>query len=164
MGEEEAGETRKLFVGGVPSSAQEAELRAHFARFGEVRSVIVMRDRETGHGRGFGFVEFEDEAAAAAALGDGDKPRHFICGRVVSLSSPPPPICALRGLLVDCGFDCACMWSVPRGSGLGRCCAAIIRVDLVLFFFLTRLIDCNVTSHVAESWSQFVHRVMLWKL
>ncbi|RLM86443.1 RNA-binding protein 1-like [Panicum miliaceum] len=41
-----------------------------------------MRDRETGHGRGFGFVEFEDEAAAAAALGDGDKPRHFICGRM----------------------------------------------------------------------------------
>ncbi|KAF8714007.1 hypothetical protein HU200_027998 [Digitaria exilis] len=85
VAEEEAGETRKLFVGGVPSSAQEAELRAHFARFGEVRSVVVMRDRETGHGRGFGFVEFEDEAAAAAALGDGDKPRHFICGRMVDV-------------------------------------------------------------------------------
>ncbi|RLN33208.1 RNA-binding protein 1-like [Panicum miliaceum] len=84
-GEEEAGESRKLFVGGIPSAAQEAELRAHFARFGEVRSAIVMRDRETRHGRGFGFVEFEDEAAAAAALGDGDKPRHFICGRMVDV-------------------------------------------------------------------------------
>ena len=86
-GEEEAGESRKLFVGGIPAGAQEPELRAHFARFGEVRSVIVMRDRETGHGRGFGFVEFEDEAAAAAALGDGDRPRHFLCGRMVSLRS-----------------------------------------------------------------------------
>ncbi|CAO1941863.1 unnamed protein product [Urochloa humidicola] len=75
--EEEVGESRKLFVGGIPSSAQEVELLAHFARFGEVWSAVVMRDRETGHGRGFGFVEFEDEAPAAAALA---KPRHFICG------------------------------------------------------------------------------------
>ncbi|WVZ61763.1 hypothetical protein U9M48_011584 [Paspalum notatum var. saurae] len=83
--EEGAGESRKLFVGGIPSAAAEAELRAHFAHYGDVRSVIVMRDRETGHGRGFGFVEFEDEAAAATALGDGEKPRHCICGRMVDV-------------------------------------------------------------------------------
>ena len=93
-GEEEAGESRKLFVGGIPSAAQEAELRAHFARFGEVRAAVVMRDRETGHGRGFGFVEFEDEAAAAAALGDGDRPRHFICGRMVSPRAPRSALAA----------------------------------------------------------------------
>lgn len=86
-GEEEAGESRKLFVGGIPAGAQEPELRAHFSRFGEVRSVIVMRDRETGHGRGFGFVEFEEEAAAGTALGDGEKLKHFLCGRMVSLRS-----------------------------------------------------------------------------
>ncbi|CAN6170801.1 unnamed protein product [Urochloa humidicola] len=79
---EEVGESRKLFVGGIPSGAQEAELLAHFAGFGEVRSAVVMRDRETGHGRGFGFVEFEDEAPAAAALAE---PRHFICGRMVDV-------------------------------------------------------------------------------
>jgi hypothetical protein len=45
----------------------DAELRAHFARFGEVRSVVLMRDKETGQ---FGLVEFE--AAAAAALDEGD--------------------------------------------------------------------------------------------
>ncbi|KAL6647792.1 hypothetical protein ACP70R_015229 [Stipagrostis hirtigluma subsp. patula] len=83
--EEAQGESRKLFVGGIPAGAQEEEMRAHFARFGEVRSVVVMRDRETGHGRGFGFVEFEDEGAAARALGDGDKPRHIICGRTVDV-------------------------------------------------------------------------------
>lgn len=84
---EDAAESRKLFVGGIPAGAQEADLRAHFARFGEVRSVVVMRDRETGHGRGFGFVEFEDKAAAAAAaaLGDADRPRHFLCGRAVDV-------------------------------------------------------------------------------
>ncbi|GJN24424.1 hypothetical protein PR202_gb12162 [Eleusine coracana subsp. coracana] len=82
---EEPRETRKLFVGGVPSAAQEADLLQYFARFGDVRSVMVMRDRETGHGRGFGFVEFEAEDAAARALGDGDTPRHYICGRQVDV-------------------------------------------------------------------------------
>jgi RNA recognition motif-containing protein len=84
-------ETRKLFVGGVPSAAQEADLLAHFARFGEVRSVVLMRDRETGHGRGFGFVEFVDEGAAAGALAE---PQHCIFGRQVNsfffLESPLP--------------------------------------------------------------------------
>uniref|UniRef100_A0A0E0E751 RRM domain-containing protein n=1 Tax=Oryza meridionalis TaxID=40149 RepID=A0A0E0E751_9ORYZ len=79
------GERRKLFVGGIPTSAQEAELRGHFGQYGAVRSVIVMRDKETGHGRGFGFVEFEEEEDAARALGDGEHPRHLICGRVVDV-------------------------------------------------------------------------------
>ncbi|CAM0905262.1 unnamed protein product [Alopecurus aequalis] len=85
VGEVPAGESRKLFVGGIPASAQELELRGHFARFGAVRSIVVMRDKETGHGRGFGFVEFDDEEAAAKALGDGERPRHFICGRLVDV-------------------------------------------------------------------------------
>jgi RNA-binding protein Musashi len=85
-------EARKLFVGGVPSAATEADLIEYFARFGEVRSAMVMRDRETGHGRGFAFVEFQAEDAAARALGDGDQPRHYICGRQVSFKRPS--ICA----------------------------------------------------------------------
>jgi hypothetical protein len=40
-----AGHSQKFVVGGIPSGAQEA--REHIARFGEVRSVIVMR--EAGH-------------------------------------------------------------------------------------------------------------------
>jgi quinol monooxygenase YgiN len=87
VGEVAPGESRKLFVGGIPSSAQDVELRGHFARFGAVRSMVLMRDKETGHSRGFGFVEFDDEEAADKALGDGENPKHFICGRLVS--SPP---------------------------------------------------------------------------
>uniref|UniRef100_A0A0A9G9M0 RRM domain-containing protein n=1 Tax=Arundo donax TaxID=35708 RepID=A0A0A9G9M0_ARUDO len=110
--EEAAAETRKLFVGGIPVGAQEAELRAHFARFGEVRSAIVMRDRETGHGRGFGFVEFEDETAAAAALGDGDRPRHIICGRLVDVKR------ARTRAPRDQGEQHA--WHQQREQGLGQ--------------------------------------------
>ncbi|GJN10367.1 hypothetical protein PR202_ga28455 [Eleusine coracana subsp. coracana] len=98
---EEPRETRKLFVGGVPSAAQEADLLQYFARFGDVRSVMVMRDRETGHGRGFGFVEFEAEDAAARALGDGDTPRHYICGRQVRFEFSLPPRSA--HMAVRCG-------------------------------------------------------------
>uniref|UniRef100_A0A0D9WV41 RRM domain-containing protein n=1 Tax=Leersia perrieri TaxID=77586 RepID=A0A0D9WV41_9ORYZ len=79
------GEKRKLFVGGIPTSAQEAELRGHFSRYGVVRSAIVMRDKETGHGRGFGFVEFEQEEDAARALGDGQQPQHYIGNRLVDV-------------------------------------------------------------------------------
>jgi RNA-binding protein Musashi len=81
-------EPRKLFVGGVPAAAREADLAAYFARFGEVRSATVMRDRGTGHARGFGFVEFEAEGAAARALADADRRSHYICGRQVSLELP----------------------------------------------------------------------------
>lgn len=88
---DEPRETRKLFVGGIPSAAQEADLLEHFAHFGDVRTVMVMRDRETGHARGFGFVEFEGEEAAVRALGDGDKPKHYICGRQVSFEFPCRP-------------------------------------------------------------------------
>ncbi|KAK1593087.1 hypothetical protein QYE76_059232 [Lolium multiflorum] len=85
VGEVAPGESRKLFVGGIPSSAQDVELRGHFARFGAVRSMVLMRDKETGHSRGFGFVEFDDEEAADKALGDGENPKHFICGRLVDV-------------------------------------------------------------------------------
>lgn len=59
----------KLFVGGLPFSTTEDELRDAFAPFGTVASVKIINDRETGRSRGFGFVEFDsdDEAKAAVA-------------------------------------------------------------------------------------------------
>lgn len=58
----------KLFVGGLPFSTTDDELRELFAAHGEVESARVVTDRETGRSKGFGFVEMADETGGKAAL------------------------------------------------------------------------------------------------
>ncbi|MFQ5697266.1 MAG: RNA recognition motif domain-containing protein [Myxococcota bacterium] len=58
---------RKLYVGNIPYTTTESDLRDLFAPHGSLASVRVISDRETGRSRGFGFVEFEDESSANAA-------------------------------------------------------------------------------------------------
>jgi len=57
---------KKIYVGNLPFSATENEIRDLFAQQGTVESVKLITDRETGRARGFGFVEMDDEGAAAA--------------------------------------------------------------------------------------------------
>ena len=57
---------KKLYVGNLPFSTTEAELRDLFARHGAVESVKVIMDRETGRPRGFAFVEMDATAASDA--------------------------------------------------------------------------------------------------
>lgn len=64
--------SKKLYVGNLPFSATESELRSLFERHGSVATVNVITDRETGRPRGFAFVEMEDETAAQAAMRDLD--------------------------------------------------------------------------------------------
>jgi RNA recognition motif-containing protein len=64
---EECDLSKKLYVGNLPFSTTEDELRAAFESHGSVTSVNVITDRETGRSRGFGFVEMEDASAADAA-------------------------------------------------------------------------------------------------
>ena len=61
---------KKIYVGNLPFSATEDEVRGLFAAHGEVESVSLITDRETGRPRGFGFVEMApaDADAAIAAL------------------------------------------------------------------------------------------------
>ncbi|EPR37375.1 RNP-1 like RNA-binding protein [Desulfovibrio sp. X2] len=56
-----------IYVGNLPFSASEEDVRQYFASYGEVFNVKFIMDRETGRFRGFGFVEM-DEAAAKAAI------------------------------------------------------------------------------------------------
>jgi RNA recognition motif-containing protein len=58
----------RLFVGNLPYDATEVEVREHFSPFGQLTSVFLPVDRETGRPRGFAFVEFVDAAAANAAI------------------------------------------------------------------------------------------------
>ncbi|HEY8492818.1 MAG TPA: RNA-binding protein [Myxococcota bacterium] len=60
--------SKKLYVGNIPFSTTEAELRELFEAHGEVASVSVITDRETGRPRGFAFVEMADGDAADAAM------------------------------------------------------------------------------------------------
>jgi len=55
-----------LYVGNLPFSTTEEQLRELFAVHGTVHSVKLVYDRDTGRPRGFGFVEM-DEAAALVA-------------------------------------------------------------------------------------------------
>jgi RNA recognition motif-containing protein len=59
---------KKLFVGGLPYSTQEDEIRDLFAQAGEVVSANIIRDRFTNQSRGFGFVEMATEDQAADAI------------------------------------------------------------------------------------------------
>jgi RNA recognition motif-containing protein len=58
----------KLYVGNLPYSTSEDELRELFAQAGNVVSVAVIRDRDSGRSKGFGFVEMETDAEAQAAI------------------------------------------------------------------------------------------------
>ncbi len=57
---------KKIYVGNLPFTATEDEVRELFAAHGEVTSVALINDRDTGRPRGFGFVEMDDTAATAA--------------------------------------------------------------------------------------------------
>jgi RNA recognition motif-containing protein len=59
---------KKLYVGNLPFTATEDEVRELFAKHGNVSSVNLITDRETGRPRGFGFVEMDDPSAAMDAL------------------------------------------------------------------------------------------------
>ena len=58
----------KIYVGNLPFSTTEAELRQMFEAHGEVSSATLVMDRETGRPRGFGFVEMNDDGQARAAM------------------------------------------------------------------------------------------------
>jgi RNA recognition motif-containing protein len=60
--------SKKLYVGNLPFSATEDEIRSAFGAHGGVSSVNVIMDRETGRPRGFAFVEMDDERGAEAAI------------------------------------------------------------------------------------------------
>lgn len=57
---------KTIYLGNLPFSATEEDIKELFSRHGEVASVSLIADRETGRPRGFGFVEMEPEAAARA--------------------------------------------------------------------------------------------------
>jgi RNA recognition motif-containing protein len=59
---------KRIFVGNLPFSATDDQLRGLFSAHGEVSSVNIITDKFTNLSRVFAFVEMSDDAAAAAAI------------------------------------------------------------------------------------------------
>jgi RNA recognition motif-containing protein len=58
----------RLFIGNLPYTASEAELRDHLSSVGDPAQVVLPTDRETGRPRGFAFVDYADRAVAEEAI------------------------------------------------------------------------------------------------
>ena len=58
--------SKSIYVGNLPWSATEEQIRNLFSQYGTVNSVNLISDRETGRARGFGFVEMAAADAAGA--------------------------------------------------------------------------------------------------
>ena len=59
---------RKLYVGNLPYSANQQALQETFSQCGEVDSVNVITDRDSGQSKGFGFVEMSNDSEAQKAI------------------------------------------------------------------------------------------------
>ena len=58
----------KLYVGNLSYSTTEADLKTLFAEAGQVASVALIKDRDTGRSKGFAFVEMTTQAEAQQAI------------------------------------------------------------------------------------------------
>ena len=58
----------RLFIGNLPYTATEAELREHVSSVGAPTQVVLPTDRETGRPRGFAFVDYADRGVAEEAI------------------------------------------------------------------------------------------------
>ena len=70
---------RKLFVGGLPQEVSEEELNEHFGQFGEIESVNLKTDPNTGRSRGFCFVVYKVRSCYDSI--------HFTCIRMIQNKS-----------------------------------------------------------------------------
>lgn len=79
---------KKLYVGNLPYSVDDASLHAKFAEFGQVDSARVIMDRDSGRSKGFGFVEMASDEDAERAINEMNG-REF-SGRTVNVSEARP--------------------------------------------------------------------------
>ena len=78
----------KIYVGNLSWNADENDLRDAFAAHGEVTSVQIITDRESGRSRGFAFVEMANDAEAKDAIAAVDNKE--IDGRQVKVNEAKP--------------------------------------------------------------------------
>ncbi len=79
---------KSLFVGNMNFDTTEGELRAIFEPYGEITSINIITDRDTGRPRGFGFVELADDGEAARAIKELDGKE--VGGRALNVNEARP--------------------------------------------------------------------------
>lgn len=79
--------TKKIFVGGLPSTLTEDGFRQYFENYGHVTDVVVMYDQHTQRPRGFGFITFDTEDAVDMVL---QKTFHELNGKLVEVKRALP--------------------------------------------------------------------------
>jgi RNA recognition motif-containing protein len=85
---ERNGIVTNIYVGNLSYNATEDDLREAFGQYGEVSSVSVIKDRDTGRARGFAFVEMPDANQAAQAIENLNNTE--IAGRAVTVNEARP--------------------------------------------------------------------------
>ncbi|MEJ2207165.1 MAG: RNA-binding protein [Gemmatimonadota bacterium] len=78
--------SQKLYVGNLPFSMTEDSLRSLFSEHGDVDSVSLITDRDTGRPRGFGFVEMSSGAQEAIQKLN----NHDVEGRALKVNEAKP--------------------------------------------------------------------------
>jgi len=81
--------SKKIFVGNLSFQTTESDIRTEFEKFGNVESVAIISDRDTGRSKGFGFVEMSEEDAnkAIAALSGAQ-----LDGRALTVNEAKPMV------------------------------------------------------------------------
>ncbi|MFS7974545.1 putative RNA recognition motif domain, nucleotide-binding alpha-beta plait domain superfamily [Helianthus anomalus] len=108
--------TKKIFVGGIPLTLTEDELREYFSNYGGIIEHQIMLDHVTGRSRGFGFVTFDSEEAVDKIFADGQL--HELGGKQVEIKRAEP-----KRVGVDFSYDNRSRRggaSKSYGGGFGR--------------------------------------------
>ncbi|XP_030514292.1 heterogeneous nuclear ribonucleoprotein 1-like [Rhodamnia argentea] len=79
--------TKKIFVGGLPSTITESDFKKYFDQFGTITDVVVMYDHNTQRPRGFGFITYNSEDAVDRVL---YKTFHELKGKLVEVKRAVP--------------------------------------------------------------------------
>ena len=79
---------KKLFVGNLPYSTKDTDLKEMFSQAGEVSEAVIIMDRERGVSKGFGFVTMtnDEEALSAISMWNGKE----IDGRALTVNEARP--------------------------------------------------------------------------
>ncbi len=80
---------KKIYVGNLPWSVRDEQLRELFSPFGEITDAVVITFRDTGKSKGFGFVEFAKEESALKAIEEMDQKEVEERNIIVKMARPP---------------------------------------------------------------------------